>query len=179
MRARATAVCAALLLAACGYSSGLKVSEKHSSIGVEFFGTESYERDLERPLDDEVTRALRDYSDAPIVASSRAEVVVRGRIRGYVHRGGIRSKENVLLETGVTIEVEATLVDRQSGKVIKGPVKAISSIGYETGFTAQDFEANDRPPLRVAEQSANEAVARDRALRHIAEELVLDLFAAG
>ncbi len=183
MRARAALLAAVLLaaggLSSCGYSSGLRVSEKHSSVGVEFFGNESYERDLERPLDDEVTRAIRDISDAPIVASSKAEVVVRGRIRGYIHRGGIRSRENVLLETGVTIEVEATLVDRQSGKVIKGPVRAISSVGYSTGHLASDFETEDRPPQRVTEQSVNEGVARDRALRHIAEELVLDLFASG
>lgn len=143
----------------CGYSSGLRVSEEHSSIGVEFFGNGTYERDLERPFDDQMTRAIRDMSDAPIVASSQADVIVRGTIRSYYHLGGIRSKENQLLETGVAIEIEAALVDRKTSKVIKGPFKAFSAIGYLTG-----------DPL-------NEPVARDRALHHIAEELVLDLFA--
>jgi Lipopolysaccharide-assembly len=146
-------------LGACGYSSGLRVSEEHASIGVEFFGNGTYERDLERPFDDQLTRAIRDMSDAPIVASSQADVIVRGTIRSYYHLGGIRSKENQLLETGVAIEIEATLVDRKSSKVLKGPFKAFSAIGYLTG-----------DPL-------NEPVARDRALHHIAEELVLDLFA--
>ena len=153
----------AMIAWGCGYSSGLKVSEEHESIGIEFFGNDSYERDLERPLDDEVTRALRSLSDAPIVAAARADVVVRGRIRTYVHRGGIRSEENQLLETGVIIEVEATLQDRASGRIVRGPFRAVSSVGYLTGD----------------QQAANEAAARDRALRHIAEELVLDMFAGG
>ena len=157
------ALVAGLLLAfgigGCGYSSGLRVSEEHASIGIEFFGNGTYERDLERPLDDEITRAIRDMSDAPIVAAKSADVIVRGTIRSYFHLGGIRSKENQLLETGVAIEVEAALVDRKTSKVIKGPFKAFSAIGYLTG-----------DPL-------NEPVARDRALHHIAEELVLDLFA--
>ncbi len=152
---------AAISLTACGYSSGMRVSEQHASIGVEFFGNDSYERNLEVPLDNELTRALRSFSDAPIVPSSRAEVVIRGRIRGYVRRGGIRSTENQLLETGVGIEVEATLQDRTSGRILRGPFKAFSSVGYLTG------------------NPNNEIQARDRALRHIAEELVLDIFAEG
>jgi hypothetical protein len=156
---RLTGLILVIGLGACGYSSGLRVSEEHSSIGVEFFGNGTYERDIERPLDDEITRAIRDLSDAPIVAAKNADVIVRGTIRSYFHLGGIRSRENQLLETGVAIEVEAALIDRKSNKVLKGPFKAFSAIGYLTG------------------NPQNETVSRDRALHHIAEELVLDLFA--
>ncbi len=148
------------LLGGCGYSAGLRVSDRHSSVGLEFFGNDSYERDLERPFDDEMSRALRDFSDAPVVDVSHAEVVVRGMIRSYQRRSGIRSRENVLLETGVTIEVTAALYDRASGNRLSQDCKATSAVGYLVG------------------EAENELEARDRALRHIAEELVLDLFAS-
>lgn len=152
-------VLACALAGGCGYSSGLRVSERYNSVGLEFFGNDSYERDLERPFDDEMSRALRNLSDAPIVDVSRADVVVRGMIRSYLRRSGIRSRENVLLETGVTIEVRAALYDRATGKRLGEEYKATSAVGYLVG------------------QAENELEARDRALRHIAEELVLDLFA--
>ncbi len=147
------------LAGACGYSTGFKVAEQHKSVGLEFFGNDSYERDLERPLDDELSRAIRNMSDAPLVDVGRAEVVVRGEIHHYLRRPGIRSRDNTLLETGVNIEVRASLVERATNKVLRGPVTASSAVGYLIG------------------DAENELDARDRALRHIAEELVLDLFA--
>jgi len=149
---------AGALACGCGYSSGLRISDRHQNIGIEFFGNDSYERDLERPFDDEMTLALRSYSDAPIVSVSKADVIVRGRIRSYGRRSGIRSQDNVLLETGVSIEVEAMLVERGTERVLRGPFRASSAIGYLVGPTENELEA------------------RDRALHHIAEELVLDLF---
>jgi len=157
-RGCAAALVVAWLAAGCGYSAGLGVASRHRSIGVEFFGNDSYERDLERPLDDQVTLSLRDLSDAPIVEVEHAEVVVRGRIRTYARRSGIRSHENELLETGVTIEVEGSLLERGTEKVLRGPFKASCAVGYLLGNTENEF------------------AARDRALRHIADELVLDLF---
>ena len=65
------------LAGGCGYSTGLRVADRHSSVGLEFFGNDSYERDLERPFDDEMSRALRNLSDAPIVDVSRAEAARR------------------------------------------------------------------------------------------------------
>ncbi len=158
----------ALLGSACGYSAGLGVASQHKTIGVEFFGNDSYERDLERPLDDQVTLSLRDLSDAPIVDMASAEVLVRGKIRTYGRRSGIRSHDNVLLETGVTIEVEATLVDRRTDKILRGPFKASCAVGY--------LVAGSDPPVAIYSVD-NELEARDRALRHIADEIVLDLFA--
>ena len=135
------------LLGGCGYSTGLRVSERHSSVGLEFFGNDAYERDLERPFDDEMSRALRDLSDAPIVDVSHAEVVVRGMIRTYLRRSGIRSLENVLLETGVTIEVTAALYDRASGRRLGDNCKATAAVGYLVGEAENELEARDRAQL--------------------------------
>jgi hypothetical protein len=150
---------AAVLGSSCGYEAGLHVAERHSSVGVEIFGNDTPERDLERPLHDQMTRAIRDLTDTRIESPSRAEVFIRGTIKVFQRRGGVRSADNKLLETGIYIEVEATLIDRRSGRALGPPKRAGPSIGY------------------VLDDPGNEARTKDRLLRHIADQLVLDLFA--
>lgn len=143
----------------CGYDAGLRVAEKHASVGVEIFGNDTLERDVERPLHAEITRAIRDLTNVPMEIPSRAEVVIRGTVKTYQRRSGVRSSENALLETGVFIEAEASLVDRASGRPIGPPARAGRWVGF------------------VLDDPSNEGRARDRVLRHIADELVLVLFA--
>jgi hypothetical protein len=146
----------ALAVPGCGYTSSLRVSERYPTVGLEIFGNDSFERDLERPLHDEMSRALRDLSDARLVDPGKADAVLRGKVLLYHRRSGIRSRENVLLETGVRIDVEGSLY--KAGKLT--PVRthrASSAVGY------------------TLDQPGNELEARDRGLRHIAEELVLTL----
>jgi hypothetical protein len=150
---------AGLALSSCGYETGLRVVDKHKSIGVEIFGNTTPERDLERTLHDQITRAVRDLTDAPLEKPSRAEVVIQGTVTLFRRRGGVRSEDNKLLETGVYIEAEASLIDRRSGRALGPPKRA----GTWVGFVLDDPE--------------NEARARERVLRHIADQLVLDLFA--
>ena len=102
---------------------------------------------------------MRDLTDAPIESPSRAEVVVRGTVKVYQRRGGVRNTENVLLETGVYVEIHSSLIERATGRPLGPPVR----LGRWVGFVLDD--------------PANEARARDRVLRHVADELVLDLFA--
>jgi hypothetical protein len=156
---RLGALLMALLGGSCGYEAGLHVAERHQSIGVEIFGNDTPERDLERPLHDQMTRAVRDLTDARIESPSQAEVVIRGTVKVFQRRGGVRSSDNKLLETGVYIEVEATLFDRRSGRALGPPKRAGPSIGF------------------VLDDPENEARAKDRLMRHIADQLVLDLFA--
>lgn len=146
--------------AACaGWRAGLPVAESYASIGVEFFDNESYEPDIESAVHAELTRAVRDMCDVPLEPPSQAQVVVRGRVVDYRFRGGVRSRENQLLETGLTIVVEATLIDQRTRRPIGPPETASGSIGYPV------------------QETDGERTARDRALRHLCDELVLRLFA--
>lgn len=156
--------CAALalivvsVLQGCGYSTGLAVKERHRTIGLAVFGNQSYERDIERLFYDEMARALRDTCDATLVDPADADVVVHGDVLAYRRRSGIRSPENKLLETGVYIQVRASLQERGS-VVPKAPaVTSDTWVGY------------------VIEGLESERTARDRALRYLADELVLELF---
>ena len=157
MRTLLLALC--LAVPACGYDAGLRVTEHHDSVGVELFGNESYERDLEAELHDQMTRVLRDQSDAHLVDPREAQAVIRGTITAFRFRDGIRGRENRLLETGIYIEVEAKLY--VSGN--ETPVRS-STAGAWVGYTL------DQPRAAL-----NEREARARALRHMAEEIVLEL----
>jgi len=158
-----SSLCVSLALAlfptGCGYDAGLRVAEKHGSVGIEFFGNETLERDVERALYDEISRSLRDLTDVPLESPARAEVVIQGTVKTYQKRGGVRSRDNALLETGVLIEAEASLVERTSGRALGPPVRAGRYIGF------------------VLDDPSNEQRARERVLKYIADELVLELFA--
>jgi len=149
---------AALAAGACGYSNNLRVASRYPSVGIEIFGNDSFVRDIEVPLNNQMTLALRDISDARLVEPSRADAFVRGRVISYTRRAGIRSPDNLLLETGVRIEVEAELFKRGSLEPVRR-ARASSTVGYTT------------------DNLDNENSARNTALHHVAEELILTLFA--
>jgi hypothetical protein len=143
----------------CGYSTGLELPEHQRSIGIEYFVNDSLERNVEVGLYNEMSRAIRDWADAPIVAPEQADVIVRGKITAYHRRSGIRSTGNELLETAIFVDAEAALYRAGSDTPLRGPVHASSNTGYIVG------------PIQ------NEDVARERTLHNLADKLVLDLFA--
>jgi len=153
---------ALLAAAGCGWHSGLPAPEGARSIGVEAARREGtvLERGLEPLLTDALSRTVVDWVDLELVSPDEADLVIRPLILEYRRRGGVRSGENELLETAVFIRVQAELVDRRTGasRPIAGPAVAQLWSGYSL----------DVP--------TNEDRARDRALRHISETLVLDLF---
>lgn len=159
----------AAALFACGYQTGLTVPEGMQTVGVEFFGNEGPLRDVEVQLQAELAQAVERMVPVRIVDPKHADLIVRGRVLDYSRRGGIRSEDNKLLETGVRISVEALLVDpkRQfdrDGKPLPPRVlrKAVTT-------TASGYRI---------EEPDGERAARARALRNLADRLTLDLFGA-
>ncbi len=149
---------AGFVLQGCGYSTGLRAADRIRTVGITVFGNQTLERDLERRFQDEISRAVRSLTDVPIQPPARAEFLVRGTVTDFRRRGGIRSPENRLLETGVYVEIEAALIDRASDRALGPPRRAGVWVGYVVG----DPHGEDQ--------------ALDRAIRHVAEEIVLVLF---
>jgi len=150
---------AAGMLGSCGYSTGIRVADRMRSVGVPFFGNETLERDIERPMQDALTSAIRSLTDVPIGEPATSEVVLRGVILEYHRRGGIRSTDNELLETGLYVQAEAGLYDNATDRPLGPQRRAQVWIGY------------------VLDDPTAASDAQDRAIRYVAEELVLDLFA--
>jgi hypothetical protein len=143
----------------CGYSSGIRVADRMRSVGVTYFGNKTLERDVEAPLQNAITASVRSLTDVPLADPGQAEVLMRGDVLEYKHRGGIRSPENVLLESGLFLEVEAGLYDARSDRALGPQKRARVWIGY------------------VVDDPSAEPTARDRAIKYVADELVLSLFA--
>jgi hypothetical protein len=198
----------ALLCAACGYSTGLRVAE-HSghTIGIEYFDNRTPERDIEREFHAELSRAVIDLVHTPLVSPENADVVIRGTMIRFSRRGGVRSIDNQLQESAVQIQVSAGLWRRRRPGEDPPPLETQQSrrdgprLDYDNrrGLTYQrDF--TDQPVLGTPDNSnwieietawaappsvgyivgefGTEEEARQRALRNAADRLVLDLFSS-
>jgi hypothetical protein len=156
------AVCAWALAgaAACANTqSGLTLPEGFETVGVALFHNDSREPDLERELHATLSETVRDLVGAPLESPGRADVVVDGRLESYERRGGVRTRDNALLESAVVVRIEARLVERAGGAVL-AETTVVERIGYGLG------------------ESAGEREARERALLRAGEDIVLDLLGA-
>ena len=142
----------------CGYSRALSAPPGTSTVGVTFFTNDTPVRDIERDLAVELAAAVRDLVQTPLAAPQNADVRVEGRIGEYRRRGGIRDPENRLLESGVQVAVEAWLVDARTGEPLTAVLRTTTAVGY------------------LIPEPGGEEQARARALRHLADRIVLDLF---
>jgi hypothetical protein len=177
------------LLPGCGYSTGFRLPEGMQSVGVEVFGNDSKLRDVELEFQEALVDSTARLVHAPIVDPSEADLVLRGRIVDYRRRGGIRSADNELLESGVTVVVEVQLVRRfAESEVRPGPEPARSDAppaARDDRISIPPTAPNERVlrPMRAIQEfgyrlaeSYGEARARERTLANLADRIVLDLF---
>ena len=150
----------AFLLAACGWHAGLETPGGARSVAVEAAQRDGtvLERGLEPLLTDALAEAVVDWVDLPLVAPAEADLVVRAELLEYRRRGGVRTPDNELIETAVFVRARAELFDRRKGSILGEPVQAQEWSGY------------------ALDDVTNEEAARDRAIRHVAVSLILDLF---
>lgn len=165
----AISIVLAAALAACGYRTGLTVPEGRRTVGVEFFGNDGPLRDVEVQLQSELAQAVERMLPVRIVDPTRADLIVRGRVVDYSRRGGIRSPENKLLETGIRITVEASLIDPKPQFDRNGNPLPPRVLRRARTFTESGYRI---------EETDGERAARARALRNLADRLTLDLFGA-
>lgn len=172
----AAAALAAALSAACGWNAGLQAPASAGSVGVAFFDVDEdvLERGLSPELQAALAAAVTDLVGLRLVAPDDADLVISGRITDYGRRGGIRSKQHELLETAVRVTVEAELRRRSTGALLTRARGSVPS-GYVTADRIDDPLSDD--PAYVVGGRSEERRARERALRIVAEGLVLDLFA--
>lgn len=153
-------------LSSCGWHAGLLAPPgmpDNTSVGVEIFGNTTPEPGLEADFSRHISGALVDFVALPYAAPDAADLVVRGELKNYRRRNGIRSDDNELLEGSVRIDVQAHLVVRQTGQVL-----ASASQGLWADW------ALGTPELTAP--GSGEYQARERVLQNLADRLVLDLF---
>jgi len=153
-------------MTACGWHQGLVVPESAGdvqSIGIEIFGNETPEPDLEADFAPYLSESVVSFIDLQLRAPDRSDLVVRGTVTGFRRRNGIRSRDNELLEGSVRIEVTAELIRRSDGEVLKTASTGLWA-EYPTGTPA------------LTTPGVGEEPARARLFRNLADRLVLELF---
>ncbi len=147
------------VLASCGWHAGLTAPDGARSVGIEAVRREGtvLERGLEPLMTGALSQAVENWVPLPLAPPDQADLVLRCEILDYRRRSGVRTRENELVESAVFIRARAEIHDRIRGRS-SPPALAQQWSGYSL----------DDP--------ANEDAARDRALRTIAETLVLELF---
>jgi hypothetical protein len=173
---RAAAFAAGLLCGACGWHAGLETPPGAETIGVAFFNVEwdVLQRDLAPELQQALTTAVTDLVGLRLIEPDRSDLVITGRLIDYSRRGGVRSAQHEMLETAVKVTVEAELRRRSSGVVV-AQARGMVPVGYATADRVLDAGTGD--VTFIVGGKAAEASARARAMRILAEGLVLDLFA--
>jgi|GEM_PF-4666571 len=151
-------------LAACGWHAGLAAPPGARTVAVTFADNDTRVPELEVEFTDALNRALLDRLDLDLVAGGAADLVIDSRLVDLRRRGGVRDDEARLLESGVTIVVEARLVDGATGAVLSTTRRSVAS-GFVVG-----------PGLSPA-TAPGEPLAQDRVLHNLADGVVLDLFA--
>ena len=152
------ALFAALLTAGCGYRVGLSAPEGFHTVAVEVFHNDTLEPDLERALHGALSREVRDRVPLSLASPKESELLIRGRLVDFSRVRGIRIPENQVLESGVRIVAEAWTVSGSTGEVITPKTVARATVGYPVG------------------SSSGERAAHERAIRHLAQVLTVDLF---
>ncbi len=163
MRQFLSVVVIGLFTSACGYTAGLVAPEYSRTVGVAVLGNATPLRNLEVEMTSELTRSVTNLVPLALVPPDEADVVITGTITDYRRRSGVRDTFNVPLETAVSITIQASLVRRRTGEVIRTSVANLASgLIVEGGVIADD--------------TPTEVDARKRAVANLADRLVLDLF---
>lgn len=145
-------------LGSCGYTHGVRLPAGAESVGVEVFGNlsefPSVERELFACLSDEAGHMVQ----GKLIAPQRAEIVIRGNILDYRRLLGVQTKDAELLSSGVQINLQAWLVDTRAGERIGEVLEFDQAVRY------------------ILKAKRGEFNARSGALRHLCQEILLDLF---
>jgi hypothetical protein len=115
----ALAVCAAAA-SGCGYSTSRLVSVPGvSTVAVVQFENETFRRDLEQRLTQAVAEEVRARTSWRIASPATADALLSGTIRSAETRVLAEDRAGEPLADRLTVVVEATLVDRRSGRVLR------------------------------------------------------------
>jgi hypothetical protein len=147
----------------CGWHAGLVAPAGAERVRIEFFENRSLLPNLEQPLEVALTSAVLERVPIASAGAGPADLILRGRILDFRRRAGVRSQENVQLESGDELTIEAELVDAATGRILRSSRRSLAA-----GFAID--------PLRSAATTSDEPLARERLLRNLADGLVLDLF---
>ncbi len=143
-------------LSGCGYTAGFKMPEGIETIHVKVFENKTFYRGLDFDITQALKREILARTDLKVVREKEADVVFSGtvdKVEEFVLREDIN---DIPQEMQIKLTISAVAKDR-AGKVLFQQKKLNRSVSY------------------VIILGEDERLARSRALREVAEELVYRL----
>lgn len=145
-------------LASCGYTSGVRLPAGAQTLGVTVFDNFGPQPEVERDLFACLSSQANRMVDAELVAPQKADLVIRGEIVEYRRLHGILNKEGQLQQSGVRLILRAWIEDQRLGVRIGDTMQVDQAVRYVIHAGEEEFGA------------------RQTALQHLCQELILDLF---
>lgn len=140
----------------CGYSTGSLMPEGVTSIAVRMGTNDTFYRGDEIALTREITRQLMRRTDVTVREIPKAEAVLSTRILRMGRVPLVVDSKERTLEEGVIGEVEVTLAERTTGRVIT----TFKMLRRDEGILARGEDLD---------------VVRAKLVRELAEDIVLEL----
>ena len=132
---------AVAMAAGCGYSTASLVRPEFHRVYLPMFRNETFYRDVEVQVTQQVQRELASRSGIFIVPQEQADIVLEGTIVDVFQRVLTENQLNQIQETSATLRIHVDLRDAQSGTVLKS------------------YEVTDRAEFLVSQGGALEAVS--------------------
>ena len=107
------------LLGSCGYSQEALIPIEARRVAVPIFENETFYRELEFPLTDEVIRQLHSRPDVVVVTPEEAQVIIRGTITELRQRVLSEDESDRARESTAQTFVRVIVIDAESGEAIK------------------------------------------------------------
>ena len=105
-----------LALVSCGYHAGALVPEGARTVAVPVFDNDTFRREIEVEITKAVTAEIHARTALRLIANAgRADLVVRGRIRGFSERVLSDRAPDEVLESAVVVTLEVAYENRVAG----------------------------------------------------------------
>jgi len=153
---RTVPVCAALLLAGCGYTAKSRLPEGLSTVAVPVFRNQTFRRDIDLELAQALRKEIRAKTSLKVVdlKDRAAQSVLEGEILDFRLAKLKEDRQDQVIEYRVSLIADVTLRDLRTDKVIY----SVEELSRRAEFLVSRGEAI--------------GTARQEAVRELAREIV-------
>jgi len=116
---RCLAIVLVAVVAGCAYTTAPLHSTTYSTVAVDIFKNETFDRQLEFGLAEALVKEIELKTPWKVTSGGRSDTVLTGRIVEFDRRVLTKSVDDNTLELQVTLVVDYTWKDRKSGRVLR------------------------------------------------------------
>jgi len=136
-------VALAIIVLGCGYTAAPLHSTDYSSVAVDIFANETFDRQIEFGLDEALVKEIERKTPWKVTGRNRADTVLTGMITDFDRRVLTKSPDDNTLELQVILVVDYTWKEVKSGKTLlrgslRQPGEAVIAVGESEATAARE-----------------------------------------